>query len=190
MRFGSPYSNLKVVLWHAELEPLAAGGFKVNSPGFTAEFRSGDWDDFERTTLYERFGAVMKKGSRFTDDTLTTPAPTDWRIGTYDTSLIQDFETRTKVEQLLLDNFANGHDYIPLIRPKNPAPWPGYDGLTVRGKRTIEHVLATIRSVVEQAQIDPETVAQYERENLAREPVLELLESMKETEPETDFVGA
>lgn len=190
MRFGSPYQNLQVVLWHQEVEQLASGQWRQTAPGFTAQFRGGDWDEFERGAIQERFGDVMRRGSRFTDDTLTTPSPTDWRIGTFDTDTIEDFETRTRVEQLLLDNFSNGRDYIALVRPKKPAPWPGYDGLTVRGKRTIEHVLATIRSVVEQAQIDPETVAQYEREHLAREPVLELLESMKVTEPETDFVGA
>lgn len=190
MRFGSPYQNLQVILWHQEVEQLASGLPRVTKPGFTAQFRGGDWDDFEKGVLYERFGDIMRKGSRFTDDTLTTPSPTDWRIGTFDTDTIEDFETRTRVEQKLLENFSNGQDYIPLVRPKTAAPWPGYDGLTVRGKRTIEHVLDTIRSVVEQAQIDPETVAKYERENLAREPVLELLESMKVAEPETDFVGA
>jgi hypothetical protein len=179
MRFGSPYQNLQVILWHQKTEQLANGQWRELEPGFTAQFRGGDFDDYERGLLYERFGDVMRRGSRFTDDTLTTPAPTEWRIGTYDTGTIEDFETRTKVEQLLLDNFSNGHHYIALVKPKAAAPWPGYDNLTVRGKRTIEHVLDTIRNVVEQAQIDPDTVLVYEQANLNREPVVELLEEMK-----------
>lgn len=85
-------------------------------------------------------------------------------------------EEREIVEKYLLDRIASGcGDYVFIEQPTTDKPWPKYDEIVAVGRRTIDHCAQLITDTVRTLGLDPERVADYERENLNRPEVIEAL---------------
>lgn len=174
MRFISPYSNFNFSVTESEYD-LTTG--RPKRIGFVARFQPGIWLEHEREAAFAAWGPRIRRGSRMLDDSLTVPAPLDYRIGVFDTSSIHDEGLRRMVEEKMVSSRKHGRDYLHVEEPRLAAPWPRYDEVVSGGRgRTNEAVALEIAAKVEELGLDPAAVAAYERANRNRPEVLEALE--------------
>lgn len=184
MRFISPYRQYQLVAVHENVELLASGQPRVIAPGYVCEWTPFDVTDWERDAARRTFtykGAVMDSSGRHLD-----PIDEEHRVSVFDTAKISDDKLRARVEKALLENSANGRDYVLVEQPKVEAPWPSYDNIVVHGQRKIEHVAAKIAEKVAEDGYDPAEVVAYERQNLNRPEVIEAVEALTASTPEPD----
>jgi hypothetical protein len=109
------------------------------------------------------------------------------RVGTLDTdeeakSQGWDAETKAFVEQALLNAPSNGTEYVVCSAPKTARPWDKYDEFV--GEDAVAKILYT----VDLTGADARAVLRYEKENAAREDVIDALEQLVEKNEE-DVVG-
>lgn len=174
MRFISPHPKFNLKVFDSEFD------LSTNRPkriGFMARFEPGVWLPHEREVAFERWGNVIRRGSRMLDQALTQPAPLEWRIGVFDTDIaIEDPDLRKRVEEKMLSMRKHGRDFVHVPAPQVPAPWPAYDDLVAGGRgRTNEAIAAEIAETVEKLGLAPNLVAAYERQHRNRDEVLEAL---------------
>jgi hypothetical protein len=172
MRFISPYPGLRLIVKHQEVELLANGSHRVTAPGFTAEFRTNDVTSWEADAARANFtfkGQVTEEGSERPID----PVPS--RVGTYDTSVIQDAKLRKTIEDKMLAHPDHGRDFLMVAKPVVAAPWPKYD--TLKNAKTIAEK-------VDELGLDAETVIAYESGNQNREAVIAALKALTAVEEE------
>lgn len=66
-------------------------------------------------------------------------------------------------------------DYIKIEKPRLPAPWPSYDKIVTKQGVNKEAVGNRIAAMVRDIELDAVMVAEYEKENLARDYVIDAL---------------
>lgn len=105
-------------------------------------------------------------------------------LDTDDEALRQNWSDEDKafVEERLLNGSANGVEYVVCSAPKTAKPWPKYDDVVGAD------AAAQIAWQVDQLGIDPKSVKRYERENAAREDVINALDDLIEKDAE-DVIG-
>lgn len=168
LRFVSPYTAFRLRVIAEDGVQLPNGLFNTTRPSFFAQFRGGDFTDYEKALAYERFGQIMRSGSRMEAD-MVTPASTDWRIGTFDTATIPDPDLRAEVEQRMLkklDEPGMAQFFALAEKPKVAKPWPKYDEI-----KSAKAIVDTVNALG----LNREDVAAYERDNQNRKEVLEAL---------------
>lgn len=109
------------------------------------------------------------------------------RVGVLDTdseAINQNWSPEDKefVEQALIRAASNGVEYVICAAPKATRPWSTYDEFVG------EDAVAKIAYTIDLVGADPKGVLRYEKENLGRPEVVEMLEARIEAEAE-DVVG-
>jgi hypothetical protein len=190
LRFTSPYPKFKVTpaSLKQSVEWLANGAWREKRAGHTVEFEPQGFTTWEREAAMEYFGDTIRTGRRKTDSTLTTDSPLDWRIGTFDTSTIDDPELRELVEQALLNHDGYGRDYMVFEKPRTPKPWANYDNLKAQGRRTNDMVADEICRLVLEIGVDVGQTMGYESENLNRPEVMAALERLAASDRKPDVI--
>lgn len=153
--------------------------------GLIVDFRPGGIPEWAKQQAAEVFG--HQPGLAHDED------PT-WRYSMLDTNAEAfirgwDDATRAEVEDKLLRNPNNGNDYVLVDKPRLKPPWPNYDQLVPRGKRTMENVAQQIASKVHADGYDRDYVIAYESENQNRREVIVALQA-EVVEPEEDLIEA
>lgn len=162
-------------------------GIPVRS-GLTIEFRPGGIPEWARQQAAATFG--HQPGVAHDED------PT-WRYSMFDTDAEAhmrgwDSETKALVDERLLTGLGYGDDHILVEKPKLPAPWPNYDKLVPRGKRTADMVAQLIADKVRDDGYDADTVVAYESENLNRSEVINAIRqaAARDEEPKEELIEA
>lgn len=89
---------------------------------------------------------------------------------------------KAEVESRLVEH--QGTDFTIVEKPKFPPPWPAYDRLLAQGKRTIELIAEKIVEKVKEDGYDPQTIIEYESENLNRPAIISALRELQKAEEE------
>lgn len=71
--------------------------------------------------------------------------------------------------------------FVPVTPPKPTPPWPTYDALVARGRRSAANVAERIVETIAATGVHPDAVLAYERETLNRPEVVEALEALLAT---------
>jgi len=175
-RYLSQASGFKKTGRHAVNELLTGpnGDYRqLKTPSIICAFQQGGVTEWENKIASQRFGF---RGVAEGEDPLR-------RISVYDTDEEANrrgwsAETKVDVERML--DSGQSADYFRVELPKAPAPWPSYDQTDA----------LRIASMAEAIGVDPQAVLVYERENLAREEVLEQVASLLVSEPDEVIVSA
>lgn len=167
---------------------LATGDRQVLQKGLIAKpWRWGDVTEWERHTVLEHFGNSFR-GLLYDEDPIH-------RLSSFDSLWAQSVngwtdEEREIVEERVRTGPGNGVDYVVVDTPRVPAPWPGYDSLTVQGRRTIQLVAEKIAAMTADTGTPPSHVLAYERENLNRPEVLAAVTALTAEEPAEELIEA
>lgn len=142
--------------------------------GIVCEFRPGGIPAWAKESSAAQFGAPL--GLAHDED------PT-FRYSMYDTDEAAHSSkwtpaVKAEVEDRLLNGMSYGVDYVQVTKPKLKAPWPNYDKLVPRGKRTPELVAQQIAEKVSTDGYDPYYVLSYESENQNRLEVIKAVEHL------------
>jgi hypothetical protein len=174
MRFISKYRGFSFVA-----RPTRSGTDAWGQPikiqeGIICDFRGGSLELWE----VQQALATFQFAAPGHDEEITL------RLSLFDTDLAAEaygWDENTKAQVEARMQAKAGVDFIQLIRPPLPAPWPNYDKVTPRGDL---HLYEVIVAVVEETGLDPAEVIAYERENLNRPDVIEALEALVPAEEE------
>ena len=191
MRFISPNPELTVCLLSPieKPDPYREGRQIIEKPGYIAQFRTGDFTKAEKDFAVKKFKFA---GLPLHEDALT-PVEPDFRIATYDTSLInweplakeyqmEPDEMKELIEQKLQDSVYHGTSFVRFDAPRLQPPWRGYDNA-----RSVKRIV----ELVQETGSDVEDVIAYERENKNRPEVIEALEALLQpSEPEATVITA
>ena len=192
MRFISPIGAYRIVVIHDKTQADSDGFTRTVEPGYTVEFKQGLLTPYERKLARERLhfpGGVVDRQN-------VDGSPYDYigLAGVFDTEWIEDEKLRERVEQKLLTNPGLGRadDFVLVEQPRQPAPWPSYDALTVHGRRTPEHVAQKNLEIAEATGVSVDDLVSYERENRNDARIIEAYEQAQAPapEPEEELVRA
>lgn len=198
MRCIAKYRRYKLGAREHIAEPTLRG-MKVHQYGVVCEFQHGGVRDYEKDAARKVFKI---KGITTEQDQVTPIDPFSGpgsRLSVFDTDNPElnkrwaqwdklegnhEGTIKSEVEEFLRSYGACGIDYIAVdpVHPK--APWPKYDAILARGKRTSVMAAQIIVDTAEQIGVDPAVVIAYERENLNRPDVIKALEFVPQPEPE------
>jgi len=183
MRFVSKNQKFSIKI-RPHVETVQMNGIKtVIQQGLLAQFMPGDVTDWEVKAAY----ATFKFQGMPTEEDEVTPIEPLYRLSSFDTSTIQDPEERKLYEQVLLNSFSRGVDYIYVPKPEVPAPWPTYDKFKGKPEALVEKLLLDGHDLHE--------VLSYEKDNQNREEITfaieqAILDSKTVVEEEEDIVTA
>lgn len=191
MRFISPSGNFRLTVIHDKTQ--SEDGFtRTVKPGYTAEFKMGLLDGYERQVARERL--TFPGGVRDRQNIDGSPFDYIQLAGVFDTEWIEDANLRAEVEKRMLanDGCGKGDAFVLVELPKIEAPWPSYDELVVHGQRTPEKVAAKNIETAALVGVPIEDLIAYEQQNRNHERILAVYEQelAKSPEPEDELVRA
>jgi len=167
MRFVSKYQKFSIKI-RPHIETVQATGLKqIIQQGLSCQFETGDVTDWEVKAAY----ATFKFNGMPTEEDEVTAIDPLYRLSSFDTSTIEDPETRKLYETVLLNSFSNGVDYIYVPRPELVAPWPAYDRYAPKGDMPAQ----LVQKLLDDGHSLHETLV-YEREHQNRPDVVFAIE--------------
>jgi hypothetical protein len=91
-------------------------------------------------------------------------------------------DEREALEEFMCRRLADGetNDYILAVREMTAAPWPAYDKLQAVGDIAEAEIAEQILARVEDLEIEPQRVIDYELENGKRKAVLDAMRKRQE----------
>ena len=162
-RFIARYGNFTVGVQSKVAEHFGTGEEKVLKRRLDAQFHRSLVEDADYALAVQSF---YFPGLPFDEEKNAHVAPR-FRVAVWDSEWARVNEGLTEdeidlcIEKLRMDS-GLGTDFIEIAPTKLGEPFPNYDSLP------IEDILTIVRM----ANIDPETVAAYERENANRDELL------------------
>jgi hypothetical protein len=100
-------------------------------------------------------------------------------------------QERQDIENFMLQQLSDGNtnDYCVAEKTAVVAPWPAYDKLQAVGDITEEEIADQILARVQDMEISPDAVLDYERENMSREAVVAAIEKYRdELKAQTEII--
>lgn len=174
MRFVAQFANYVISITPGR-KRFTEYGVDVVEPPIEAEFDANDWvqRDYETAILSFKFRGIQQ----YEDE--ATPVSPAARVSVYDTDVEAekngwDDETKTIVEQRMLNSSAHGRDYVLVSELALDPPWPSYDLFDGKPEALAEQVLML--------GYDPEEVIAYESSKWGqqRESVVSALQAAVE----------
>jgi hypothetical protein len=191
LRFVSKYKRYVVWFQREIVEHFATGQSREIQPGLVCEFDLyGSMFPHEITAAREHF---TNYGLPVEVDMVTHIDPLT-RFSIFDTQMYQarvnlTDEKREELEEFLLTRPEYGTDYIMVMEPRVPAPWPNYDSF--RGVKGLATPYAIAKKVQEDG-YEADLVIAYERQNANRLDVIAALEHVGApvVEPDESLIEA
>lgn len=159
-RFVSKYQKYAITV-QQQIEIMTANGMPmVSQPDKTLQFEQGGLHEHEVKTALDVF--------RFRG--IPDGVEPSHRLSVYDTrTFAADLSEAETLAEKLRSMSEFGTDYIEVVEPRVPAPWPSYD----KTKRA-----DTLITKVEELGFDPADVLAYERQNQNRDHIVTALEAL------------
>lgn len=181
-RFVSKHRGYRIVIRPTIDRESAFQTGRDPQKGMVARFRPQGLSPWEKEASIEHFGGNLR-GVAHDENPIR-------RFSVYDTETQAilnkwDASFRNEVEERLRTADGYGVDYIEIVQPRAPEPWPNYDKLAAQGRRTNEMVAEKIAETVRDLGYSVEHVLLYERENRNRPEVVAALEALT-AEPVAD----